>query len=146
MTREAILRKALDMASHNLLCCSANLAMTKPNEGYEEQHKAYAEEVKVLEEWIAEMISEPISHQHRQGKQSMKTYTIHVMEARGREYESHWRLLANNVRARSPRAALRIAAPITNTYYNEYPVRERPHPGLMVYEFSKARYAVEQTA
>ncbi len=76
----------------------------------------------------------------------MKTYKIHVMEARGREYESHWRLLVNSIRARSPREALRIAAPITNTYYNEYPVRERPRPGLMIYEFTKARYAVEQTA
>ncbi len=59
MTRESILRKALDMASHNLYCCSANLVMTKPKEGSEEQHKAYAEEVKVLEEWIAELAATP---------------------------------------------------------------------------------------
>ena len=59
MTREAILCKALDMASHNLLCCSANLAMTKPKEGCEEQYEGYKKEIELLEAWIEELASAP---------------------------------------------------------------------------------------
>ena len=76
----------------------------------------------------------------------MKTYTIHVMEAHGRGYKGDWKLLANNVRAHSTREALRIGAPITKTYYDQQPELTRPRPGLAIYEYNKARYAVEQTA
>ena len=76
----------------------------------------------------------------------MKTYIIHVMEARGKQYKGDWRLLANNIRARSSREALRLGAPITKTYYGQQPELTRPRPGLTIYEYAKARYAVEQTA
>ena len=59
MTREAILKKALDMASHNLLCYSANLGMTIPKEGKEKEHAEAAAEAELLDAWLKEI--EPAS-------------------------------------------------------------------------------------
>jgi len=55
VTRETILKKALEMANHNLYCVSANYLMTKPKQGMEHDHSEYAAEVELLKEWIAEL-------------------------------------------------------------------------------------------
>jgi len=41
MTRETILRKAYEMATHNLFCTSDNYAMTRAKEGQETQWAEY---------------------------------------------------------------------------------------------------------
>ena len=48
MTREMILRNRLEMASHNLLCYSANYLCDTPKDGMEEEHKEAAAEVEML--------------------------------------------------------------------------------------------------
>ena len=53
--RIAILDEALEMATHNLLCCSENWLMTRPKPGKEKDHAEYAELVGVLDEWIKEL-------------------------------------------------------------------------------------------
>ncbi len=55
MTRESILKKALDMASHNLYCCSKNLLMTIPKDGQEKEHAEAAAEVELLDAWLKEI-------------------------------------------------------------------------------------------
>jgi len=58
MTRETILRNRLDMASHNLLCCSANYLCTVPKVGMEAEHRQAADEVEILEAWLKELGAE----------------------------------------------------------------------------------------
>ncbi len=59
MTRETILKKALDMASHNLYCCSKNLLMTIPKDGQEKEHAEAAAEVELLDTWLKEITNAP---------------------------------------------------------------------------------------
>jgi|GEM_PF-5813246 len=54
MTRETILRNRLQMAEHNLQCCSANYLCTVPREGHEDEYKEAAAEVEILENWLKE--------------------------------------------------------------------------------------------
>ena len=54
MTREAILRNRLEMASHNLHCFSANYLGTTPKAGMEAEHAEAAAEVEMLEAWLKE--------------------------------------------------------------------------------------------
>ena len=54
MTRVEILNKYKDMACHNLFCYSANYLMSKPKEGYEKEWNEANEEIRLLEELIAE--------------------------------------------------------------------------------------------
>ncbi|MBU5312248.1 hypothetical protein KQI38_09430 [Tissierella carlieri] len=54
MTRVEILEKYKDIACHNLFCYSANYLMSKPKEGYEKEWNEANEEIKLLEELIAE--------------------------------------------------------------------------------------------
>ena len=55
VTRETILKKALEMARHNLYCTSDNYAMTRPRQGQEADFAEYASEVEILEAWIKEI-------------------------------------------------------------------------------------------
>jgi hypothetical protein len=55
VTRETILKKALEMANHNLYCTSADYAMTRPRAGQETDHAEYATEAEILKEWLAEL-------------------------------------------------------------------------------------------
>jgi hypothetical protein len=55
ISRESILRKALEMASHNLYCYSDNYLMTRPKPGKEEDFAECAAEVEILEAWLAEI-------------------------------------------------------------------------------------------
>jgi hypothetical protein len=57
MTKLEILKKNLDMASHNLYCTSANYLMTRPKEGMETEWTEYQQEVKLLTEMIKEQES-----------------------------------------------------------------------------------------
>ena len=45
VTRETILKKALEMASHNLYCTSENYLCSRPRHGQEAQHAEYSAEV-----------------------------------------------------------------------------------------------------
>lgn len=54
MKREQFLRNRLEMASHNLMCYSANYSMTEPKEGFEAEYKEASEEVEMLQAWIKE--------------------------------------------------------------------------------------------
>ena len=58
ITRESILKKALEMAHHNLYCCSENLLMTKPTPGKEAEHAGYAAEAELLKAWLTEVTPE----------------------------------------------------------------------------------------
>jgi len=55
MTRQDILKEALDMANHNTFCYSRNYAMSEPKEGYEDKWKEEKEKADLLEAMIAEM-------------------------------------------------------------------------------------------
>lgn len=55
MTRLNILSKGLEMASHNLYCYSKNMLMDEPKAGYEKEWQEAADEVSILDEWIAEL-------------------------------------------------------------------------------------------
>ena len=55
ITRVSILKKALEMAHHNLYCCSANVLMTKPAPGKESEHAGYAAEAELLKAWLEEL-------------------------------------------------------------------------------------------
>ena len=55
MTRLFLLAKYEEMAYHNLLCYSKNYAMTVPKEGYEDEHKKCKEEIRLLNEMIADL-------------------------------------------------------------------------------------------
>jgi len=55
MTRESILKKALEMANHNLYCTSANYLMTEAKAGQEAEHAEYAAEAELLKAWLAEL-------------------------------------------------------------------------------------------
>ncbi len=56
MKREQFLRNRLEMASHNLMCYSANYSMTEPKEGFEAEYKEASEEVEMLQAWIKEFL------------------------------------------------------------------------------------------
>ena len=58
ITRESILKKALEMADHNLYCCSENVLMTKPTPGKEAEHAGYAAEGDIIRAWLAEVTPE----------------------------------------------------------------------------------------
>lgn len=55
MTRETILKKALEMAHHNLYCTSEDYLMTRPRAGQETDYAEYAAEAEILKEWLAEL-------------------------------------------------------------------------------------------
>jgi hypothetical protein len=55
MTRESILKKALEMANHNLYCTSANMLMTQPKAGQEADFAEYAAEAELLRAWLEEL-------------------------------------------------------------------------------------------
>ena len=57
MTRETILRKALEMAQHNLCCYSANYLNTTPKKGYEKQFEENSKEAEIIETWLKEFPS-----------------------------------------------------------------------------------------
>lgn len=54
MKREQFLRNRLEMASHNLMCYSADYSMTEPKEGFEAEYKEASEEVEMLQAWLKE--------------------------------------------------------------------------------------------
>lgn len=54
MNKIEYLEKALERASHNLLCCSQNYAMTDPEEGREGEFEEMKAEVGFLEAWLDE--------------------------------------------------------------------------------------------
>jgi len=58
VTRESILKKALEMAHHNLYCASDNYLMTRPKAGQEADHAEYAAEAELLKAWLAELTTE----------------------------------------------------------------------------------------
>jgi hypothetical protein len=55
MTKESILKKALEMANHNLSCTSANMLMTEPKPGMEADFDEYAAEAELLKVWLEEL-------------------------------------------------------------------------------------------
>ena len=55
VTRESILKKALQMANHNLYCVSDNYLMTRPKAGQEADHAEYATEAELLRDWLGEL-------------------------------------------------------------------------------------------
>ena len=55
VTRETILKKALEMARHNLYCTSEDYLCSRPRAGQEAQHAEYAAEVELLEAWLTEL-------------------------------------------------------------------------------------------
>ena len=55
VTRESILKKALEMAHHNLYCTSENYAMTRPKPGQEAQRAEYTAEAELLKAWLEEL-------------------------------------------------------------------------------------------
>ena len=58
VTRESILKKALEMASHNLYCASEDYLCSRPRQGQETRHAEYAAEVELLKAWLDELASE----------------------------------------------------------------------------------------
>ena len=58
MTKRDILVARLEMASHNLLCYSANYAMTQAKPGMEMEWAECLEEVNLLEKWILELVAD----------------------------------------------------------------------------------------
>lgn len=52
MEKMDLLKKYLDMASHNLLCYSKNYAMTEPKDEYEKEWQETREEIELLKEMI----------------------------------------------------------------------------------------------
>lgn len=55
MEKMEFLKKSLDRAYHNLLCYSQNYLMNTPKEGYEKEWESQADEVKLINEMIAEL-------------------------------------------------------------------------------------------
>ncbi|MCL2235447.1 MAG: hypothetical protein FWB98_03270 [Defluviitaleaceae bacterium] len=55
VTKQSILKKALEMANHNLYCVSANMLMTQPKAGKEADHAEYAAEAELLRAWLGEL-------------------------------------------------------------------------------------------
>jgi len=53
MSKEELLRKYIDQASHNLFCYSADYAMTRPKPGYEKDFAEAERELEMLEEMLA---------------------------------------------------------------------------------------------
>lgn len=49
MNEKKFINKCMDMACHNLLCYSANYAMTQPKKGYEKEWKEAQEEINIIE-------------------------------------------------------------------------------------------------
>lgn len=70
MTREMILRNRLELASHNLFCCSANYLCTVPKEGQEKDFQEYAAEVEMLKAWLKEF--------HRTNSDSVIEFVGHI--------------------------------------------------------------------
>ena len=54
VTREKVLRDALEMAIHNMYCYSKNWGGNVPKEGHEKEHAEATAEVKILETWLKE--------------------------------------------------------------------------------------------
>ena len=62
VTKQSILKKALEMANHNLYCVSANMLMTEPKAGKEADHAEYAAEAELLRAWLGELAeSDPVA-------------------------------------------------------------------------------------
>ena len=57
VTREKILRDALEMAQHNLRCYSTTYSCATPKEGHEKDYEEAATEIKILEAWLKEFPS-----------------------------------------------------------------------------------------
>jgi len=70
MTRETILRNRLEMASHNLLCCSANYLCTIPKDDMEVEYGEAAAEVEMLTTWLKEF--------HRSNVESIREFIGHI--------------------------------------------------------------------
>jgi hypothetical protein len=70
--RKAILDARLQMASHNLLCYSANYAMTMPKEGHETEWVKTVTEVAELQDWLKEF--ELVDVYEMDGEISIKPY------------------------------------------------------------------------
>lgn len=80
MTRETILRNRLELASHNLFCCSANYLCTVPKEGQEKDFQEYAAEVEMLKAWLKEF--------HRTNSDSIIEFVGHISYVScGRTYD-----------------------------------------------------------
>ena len=75
VTRESILKKALEMANHNLYCTSENLLMTKPKAGQEADHAEYAAEGDILRVWLAELAdADPVAKFERDLREARDGY------------------------------------------------------------------------
>ena len=62
VTRASILKKAKEMANHNLYCVSDDYAMSRPKAGMEAEHAEYAAESDLLRDWLAELTdSDPVA-------------------------------------------------------------------------------------
>ena len=87
VTRESILKKALEMADHNLYCTSANMLMTKPKAGQEADHAEYAAEGEILRAWLAELAStDPVAKFERDLREARDGYAeIEVITDRREE-------------------------------------------------------------
>jgi hypothetical protein len=70
--RKAFLDARLQMASHNLLCYSANYAMTMPKVGHETEWAKSAKEVAELQDWLKEY--ELVDVYEKDGEISIKPY------------------------------------------------------------------------
>jgi hypothetical protein len=57
MNKLDILKSRLEMAAHNLMCCSINYSMDTPNPRYEKEWRAAKDEVALLGNWIVELTS-----------------------------------------------------------------------------------------
>ena len=55
MEKSDLLKKYLDQAYHNLLCCSQNYGMSIPKPGYENEWNEYRQEVDLLKEMTQEV-------------------------------------------------------------------------------------------
>jgi len=70
MTREFILRNRLEMASHNLYCCSANYLCTIPKQDKEKEFIEATAEVEILKAWLKEF--------HRSNSNSTREFVGHI--------------------------------------------------------------------
>ena len=58
ITRVSILKKALEMARHNLYCSSADYLCSRPKVGQEAAYEEYAAEEKLLKDWLEELLAQ----------------------------------------------------------------------------------------
>jgi len=50
ITKQSVLREALDREEHNLMCYSANILMTEPKQGFEQEYIRTAKKIIMLRE------------------------------------------------------------------------------------------------